>query len=107
MLSYNFKCECAMCLGNIQMEPEINFSENPALKRGLKPAFMTVSEFRQLPIEIIKDYEEKAIEFLQQYDRYHPNSASILLQRIWIMIWNFLVTRFELAPSKMERSQCI
>lgn len=92
-----------MCTCETPSEPEVNFTEYPTLKQGLKPAFMTVEEFQELPLKTIEQYEENAIKFLQRYDHFHPNSASILLQRVWIVIWNFLVTRFELTPLKMEK----
>ena len=104
LLKYHFKCECIMCTCETQTEPEVNFTEYPTLKQGLKPAFMTVEEFRQLAIETIENYEKNAIAFLHENDHYHPNSASILLQRVWIVIWNFLVTRFEFTPPRLMRN---
>lgn len=105
MLRDNFKCECRMCLDKVQVEPGIYFPEISTLQIGLKPALMAVSEFRQLSLDTIEEYERKAIEFLQQYDQYHPNGASLLLQRAWIVIWNLLVTRFEGVPLRIDNSQ--
>lgn len=95
---YHFKCECLLCSQeeHLLSEDEVNLFNNPLWKYGVILSYATVKEFREMSREKIESHEEKAINFLNKYNRFHPIDATSALQRTLIIIWNLLASRFEL-----------
>lgn len=91
---YFFKCECLVCSG--MWEPlvnEIDLSDDPIYDDAIKPGRMTANEIRKLSANEIAKYEKKAIEFLEEYDRFHPVNDTICMQDTLRYVWNILAMR--------------
>lgn len=81
---------------NLILEEQVQLFKNPSWIYGVVISYATVTEFREMTLDIIEGHEQKAIETLVEYDHFHPVDATFALQRTLIIIWNLLSSRFEL-----------
>lgn len=77
------------------LEDQVKLFKNPTWIYGVVISYATVAEFREMTLDIIESHEQKAMETLDEYDRFHPVDATFALQRTLIIIWNLLASRFE------------
>lgn len=76
------------------MAERMTLSGDPLYKAGIKPYEMKVQAFRKQSRETIAEQEKKAIEFLEQHDRYHPVHDTIAMQGNLIGMWSMLTSRY-------------
>lgn len=91
----NFPCQCIICANakSSQFLSKISFSENALYKEAVQPLFLTVEQIRQLPRTVINTIENRAIEFLEKYDGFHPNYETINIQGVLGLTWYILASR--------------
>lgn len=76
---YRFECKCFVCSNEIwsPLNNVLDFSNDPIYKEAVKLSTMTATQVRKLPRDAVADFEKKAAEFLQKYDRLHPVNATM------------------------------
>lgn len=60
---------------------------------AIQPLLMTAQEFRKLSRHQIGNYEQKAIEFLEKYNEFHPIFDTACMQANLRIMWTVLASR--------------
>lgn len=93
---YHFECKCLVCSNEnwLNVSVVVNLSIDPLYKEGIKLSTMKWDEIRKLPREAVENFEKKAIEFLEKYDRFHPVVDTMRMQQALLRAWNILSVRY-------------
>lgn len=92
---YFYDCACIICKTEDwnPLKDECDFSGDPLYKIAMKPSAITVEEFRTLPRSRIREIENKSIDFLVKYERFHPVNDTMTMQINLQIMWNVLASR--------------
>lgn len=89
------KCDCVLCEDDdwTTILDEVSL-QSPLYEDAITPLKMTEKAFRNLFRETMEQYENRAITFLEMYNRFHPLEDTLNVQIVLIIIWNIFATRF-------------
>ncbi|XP_031629227.1 SET and MYND domain-containing protein 4-like [Contarinia nasturtii] len=92
---YQFECKCSICLKECEIHSnrETNLENNSLYNDAFACELLSVNAYKNLPLEKIESYIAKGIEFLEEYDPFHPITKTMTIQRTLMNLWMLSTSR--------------